>query len=112
MPRLKSEIWIAAHLRICQQNGAFGVVVRRGDDDAGAIAIKIFRGHGQARLILQSTNLEGEKIWRDVYPDKHDEALVDERLYKEISMDPDLWILEIEGCDGSGYLEVAQADGL
>ena len=41
--RLKSEIWVKAYLRRCTVNGASGVVARHGDDDAGAIFIKIMR---------------------------------------------------------------------
>ena len=41
--RLKSEIWVKAYLRRCTVNGASGVVARHGDDDAGAIFIKIVR---------------------------------------------------------------------
>ena len=37
--RLKSEIWVKAYLRRCTVNGAMAVVVRHGDDDAGAIFI-------------------------------------------------------------------------
>src|SRR5690606_4754640 len=41
--RLKAEIWIKAYLRRCNAEGAFAVVVRHGDDDAGAIFIKVLR---------------------------------------------------------------------
>ena len=41
--RLKSEIWVKAYLRRCAVAGASGVVARHGDDDAGAIFIKVVR---------------------------------------------------------------------
>lgn len=36
-PRLKSEIWIKAQLRLCNQAFLPVVVARRGDRDAGQI---------------------------------------------------------------------------
>lgn len=110
MSRVKSEIRVMAHLRRCQGEGAYGVIVRRGDPDAGAIAVKIYAGARQARLIVQSTSLDGEQIWRDSFSSLQDEHLIDERLAREIAMDPDLWIVEIEGCDGCGFLEIAPGD--
>jgi hypothetical protein len=48
--RLKSSIWIAAYLRRCQHEGAYGLVRRRGAEEAGAIFIKINRLDGTADL--------------------------------------------------------------
>lgn len=50
--RLKSSIWIAAYLRRCQHEGAYGLVRRRGAEEAGAIFIKINRLDGTADLYL------------------------------------------------------------
>ncbi len=113
MARLKSSIWVQAHIRRCQSEGAFAVIVRKGDIDAGAIAIKIYGGRNQARLILKSLDLDGNPIWRDAFPLSEAENIftpeeqVDERLQREINMDPDLWVIEIENCDGNGYLDIS-----
>ena len=44
--RLKAEIWIKAYIRRCAAAGAAAVVVRHGDDDAGAIFIRVSRLDG------------------------------------------------------------------
>ena len=41
--RIKSEIWVKAYLRSCQGRGVAAVVVRRGDESAGAIYICVNR---------------------------------------------------------------------
>lgn len=108
MPRLKSEIWIQAHLRRCQGEGAFAVIVRKGNAEAGAIAIKIYGGVGQARLLMQSMSIDGDAIWRDVFGEQVEEDKIDKRLASEANIDPDIWIIEIEGCDGYGFVEVSK----
>ena len=44
--RIKSEIWVRAYLRRCQSDGVPVVIVRRGDEAAGAIFICVDRLDG------------------------------------------------------------------
>lgn len=113
-PRLKTEIRIAAQVRRAQSAGAFATIARRGDPDAGAAAVKIYLGAGRARLLIQSRDLDGRAIWRDPLaaedapadqPTDHQETDVDAWLSKETSIDPDLWIVEIEDREGRTFLE-------
>lgn len=108
-PRIRTEIRIAAHLRRVIGAGAFAQVVRKGDPDAGAIAVKVFLGRGEtgplARLFVQSRDEAGELIWRDAFDGPVQEARVDERLAKDRRIDPDLWIVEVEDRQGRGFLE-------
>ena len=48
--RLKSALWVAAYLRRCQVEGTFGVVRRRGAEEAGAIYVRIDRLNGTSDL--------------------------------------------------------------
>lgn len=48
--RLKSEIWVKAYIRRCAGEGVPAVVVRRGDEDAGVIFLKVSRLDGTAAL--------------------------------------------------------------
>ena len=110
-PRLKTEIWVHAHLRRCMGEGAYALIARRGDPDAGAVAVKVYLGQRQAHLFVQSRDLDGNSIWRDpLAPDDqdqhaHGESEIDAWLEKEISIDPDLWIIEIEDKNGRAFLD-------
>ena len=115
-PRLKSDIRVAAQVRRAQAAGAFAVIARRGDADAGALAVKVYLGGGRARAFLQSRDLDGRAVWRDPLagdasngaPSRdYPEAEVDARLAREASIDPDLWIIEIEDREGRAFLEEA-----
>lgn len=104
-PRLKSEIRVAAMLRRAHAEGAFAVVARRGDPDAGAIAVKLYLGPGRARLYMQSRDDEGRPVWSEPLDCEADEARIDAYLEKERRFDADLWIIEIEDRAGRNFVD-------
>lgn len=113
--RLKSALWVKAYLRARLSQGAFAAVVRHGDDDAGAIFIKISRLDGTALLFgPAAAGLAGDGDRRFVL--RHDgptisDADADTRLERERGFDPDLWIIEVEDRQGAhgleGWIELA-----
>ena len=104
-PRLRTEIWVGAYVRRQNAEGAFATVARKGDPDAGAIAVKVFAGRGedgapQARLFIQSRDLDGESGFRDPLGGLKPEADIDAYVEKAVRIDPDLWLIEVERADG------------
>lgn len=97
---MKSEIRVAAQLRRAAAAGAFATVVRKGDADAGAIAVKVYLGGGAARLFVEARDEAGESIWREPLDGPAPEAAIDQFLEKETRFDRDLWIVEIEDREG------------
>jgi len=106
--RLKSELWVKAYLRRASIAGSPGVVVRRGDTDAGIILIKIARLDGRCDLYgPQPAGLgsdDGERRWMCVAQNAP-EPDVDLRLAKEVQLDPDAWVVEIEDREGRHHLQ-------
>lgn len=106
--RLKSEIWVKAYLRRAAIAGSPGVVVRRGDTDAGTIMIRVALLDGRCDLYAPApagfASDDGERRWTQV-ASKQLEAAVDARLEAEIRLDPDLWIVEIEDRGGRHHLD-------
>ena len=106
--RLKSEIWVKAYLRRAAVAGSPGVVVRRGDADAGVIFVKIARLDGHADLYgpapagLDSS--DGERQWV-LQAESATEADIDVRLATEARLDSDIWIVEVEDRQGRHFLE-------
>ena len=106
--RLKSEIVVSAQLRRAQIAGAFAVIVRRGDPDAGAIAVKLYQGPGAVKLYIQSRDLDGAPVWREPFEGESGpgvEAKIDGWLQKEASIDPDIWVVEIEDREGRIFID-------
>ena len=108
-PRVKTEIRVSAQLRRAQIAGAFATIVRRGDPDAGAVAVKLYISRGDARLYIQSRDLDGNAVWREPFESNQQtddiEGKIDAWLEKESSIDPDLWIVEIEDREGRAFLD-------
>jgi hypothetical protein len=110
--RLKSGIWVSAYIRRCNVEGVFAAVRRRGAEDAGAIFIKVNRLDGTADLYApapQSTFDDAHPIDRAFAPGLKvlpaAEADVEARLSREVSFDPDVWIVEIEDREGRHFLD-------
>ena len=107
--RLKSEIWVKAYIRRCAVAGAAAVVVKHGDDDAGAIYIRISRLDGQAALFgpapagLSGTDFDRQ--WVSLMGEEFvSEAEVHNYLEREARFDSDLWIVEVEDRQGRHFL--------
>ena len=95
---IRTDFWVHALLRTVQAQGAMAYVVRRGDDAAGAVLIKITKLDSTARLLVPARNGEGERIFIDLTGKVAgpDEASIDVYLSTRSSQDQDIWILEIE----------------
>ena len=112
--RLKSSIWVAAYLRRCQSEGIFGAVRRRGAEEAGAVYVKLALLDGNAMLFAPApqTSYDDTKPIERVFvaspPQAVAEPKIEERLAREISFDPDVWIVEIEDRGGRHFLDLAK----
>ena len=107
MDELKSEIIINAGIRAAERKFASAYVTKKGDVDAGAIFVKINTLDGKAKLFVRSSSYDFEEnkykvSFQDLYPSQI--MLVDDidnRIFKEINIDLDCWVIEIE--DKKGY---------
>ena len=103
MSEIRAEIWVHALLRRAQSGGAMGMVLRRGDRDAGAVWVKLMRLDGTCELFVPVRNSEGERIWTRPLGITS-EAEADARARTAIDRDPDLWLVEIEDRQGRHFL--------
>ncbi len=105
--RLKSELWVKAYLRTCASAGVPAADVRRGDDDAGVVFIKVARLDGTAALYGPApAGLErdsGEPRWS--LAATASDADIETRLAREKNLDSDIWIVEIEDREGRHFLD-------
>jgi hypothetical protein len=108
--RLKAEIWVKAYLRRCTVDGVSAVVVRHGDDDAGAIFIRVNRLDGTSLLYgpapagLEGAEQDRRWIAHFAAPGVADDK-VDAHLAREYDYDRDLWLIEVEDRAGRSFLE-------
>lgn len=106
--RLKSEIWIKALLHRAASAGSPGVVVRRGDKDAGAVLVVVARLDGTADLYGPAPagieSPDGERLlqcWKSRAPEAEITAVIE----RESRFDSDIWVAEIEDREGRHFLD-------
>lgn len=73
-------------------------MVARGDDDAGAILLKLNGGVAEGCSVLtQARGQDGELLWmRTTGPVPVAEADADAYIARQRQRDPDIWVVEIE----------------
>ena len=76
-----------------------GVVVRKGDADAGGILVKLY-GRSACVVLSQFRDMEGNLVWmRATGPEPVPEEVADSYINRQIRFDPDLWVLEFDAVD-------------
>jgi hypothetical protein len=98
-PRVKAGLWVSAALRQSNMTGRPGVVVRKGDEDAGGV-IAVLRARAGVVVLTQARTGEGALAWlRATGPSPVDDRAADEYIARQTARDPDLWVVEFESPD-------------
>ena len=104
-PRLRTDIWVSALLRRCSGQATFAAVVRHGDDTSGSVLVKVNRLNGSAYVLTPARQVSGEGLWvRGTGLEDVVEADADAYIARSITVDPDLWVIEIEDREGRHFL--------
>src|ERR1700743_2907850 len=103
--RLATELMINAQIRLAAREGIPITVLRHGDNSSGTIILKINRLDGTARVLTQGI-YEEELVWTPgSRTDPMSEADADRYLEKQVRIDPDSWLLEIEDKQGRHWFQ-------
>lgn len=105
--RLKTEIWIKAHIRKCAVHNIPVMVVRRGDATAGNLIIKLNLLGGGFQLLMPDTDWQtNSRYWRlAMGAEAVDEAEADAYIERQVGYDRDLWVIEMEDREGRHMLD-------
>ena len=104
--RLTTDLWVKAHIRRCQSQGAFAALIQHGDDTAGAILLKLNDLSGNFWVLARATDGDGRLYWFYGTGKKAVcEADATTYIEKQMKFDPDLWVLEIEDRQGRHFLD-------
>lgn len=111
--RVTTEFWVKAFVRKVHANLASAMIVRHGDDQAGAIHIKVARLDGTAALYSPAPTSfaagdglsDGERSFTAYLPAGTAEAEVDRVMVRQHDFDSDLWLVEVEDRQGRHFLD-------
>jgi len=108
MNGLVSSFWVQAYLTRLRLQDIPAFVVAHGDNDAGAILIKLNTLDGAAVVFQRGFDLtSGTRRWIELAAG--DEPDVDATIARQRDFDPDLWVIEVEDRQGRHLLD---EDGL
>jgi hypothetical protein len=97
--RIKAAIWAQAALRLGNAKGKPGMVLHKGDPDAGGVLV-LLRGRTGLLALSQTRDTEGKPAWlRALGVVPVDEATADAYVERQRRFDPDLWVIEFEAPD-------------
>ena len=101
MPRLTTDIIVAAGLRQAASMGIFAAILRKGDERAGALFVEVERTATEARLLARQLNYDNEYEWVCITGEGWvSSRTVQERLTRETEYDPDCWIVSVQDSEG------------
>lgn len=89
-------------MRRAISNGAFAVVAKRGDRDAGTVLLTVRTRDGLVRLYQAATGMDGERVWHEGQAQSARE--IDVVIAARSARDMDLWVVEIDDRDGRHFL--------
>ena len=109
IPQLNTALLIQSALAIANASMVSMVVVRRGDDKAGTIFVRLDHPDGTASLESRSlsfdNNGDGKYNWAVIAGDPPITAsAMQARLDREVGFDPDCWIVAIDSAIGDNPL--------
>tara|TARA_X000000950_G_scaffold97914_1_gene123773 strand:+ start:463 stop:795 length:333 start_codon:yes stop_codon:yes gene_type:complete len=110
MLELKSFLKIKSAIRASYAKNKVATVIHSGDDDNGSILLKIRRKDSKSCLMGKSLSDDGSYTWSLLSGCKNEwqeEDTVNEKIHKELRIDPDLWVLELESDTLWNPLEVS-----
>ena len=97
---LISEVIITAFIKTARLNMLDAYMVRRGDSKSGEIFLRLNNLRGQSKIYsYRKANIQnhwevyGSDTWQE-------DSLINDKIKKIISIDSDIWILELEDKKG------------
>ena len=99
--RLRAAVQVGAAVRMAATLGIVATVVRKGEEEAGAIIIKLRQSREACSALVQARDAAGKLGWmRATGPEPVSEESCDAYIERQVKRDPDIWVVEIEDRQG------------
>lgn len=98
--RVKAGIWVSMAVRLSDRVGRAAAILRKGDADAGGV-LAVLRTRDGVVVLAQVREGSGKLSWmRGTGPAPVPDAEAEAYVARQVSRDPDLWVVEFEAPDG------------
>ena len=103
---MTTALMVHAAMAMANRSLVSCVLIRRGDHDHGAVLVRLDHPDGSASLESRVLDIDGDYKWSVIMGDPPCAAAdVDARIEKELSFDPDCWVLAIDSAVGDNPLK-------
>ena len=110
--RLPAHIEISGLIRAVEAEGGFGMVIAKGERDAGTILVLCCENGTNARAYERMPQLDGTRKWTlSKTQDPENPHEFSEYYTKRKSQDPDLWVVELDIADAERFIGLAGTNG-
>lgn len=105
MATLASKLLVSALIRTVECSGGGGMILKKGDETAGAILIQMLEKGGAAGLYERHLSPLGAYVWDRVGPQDIDNIReIDAYILRRTERDPDLWVVELSVPDAAQFI--------
>ena len=103
--KLKTSMLVQSALAMANRNMVSMVLVRRGDPDGGVVFVRLDHPDGTSVIESRVFDIDGDYVWTVLTGDKPlTSAEAEARLNREISFDPDCWVVAVDSAMGDNPL--------
>ncbi len=107
--RLPAHIEVSGLVRAVETAGGFGMVLQKGEKDAGVILILTTHSGKNTRLWERMPQLDGSRAFVCTREqDTENPREFDEYIARRRQSDPDCWIVELDVENAERFVETAQ----
>ena len=102
--RLPAHLEVSAMIRLAETQGGSGMVLSKGERDAGTILLVTMRRGQDAELFERMPQLDGTRSFTLTKAQEADKPFdFSEYLERRRNQDPDIWIVEIDVDDPDAF---------
>ncbi len=110
--RLPASLEAAALMRKVQSYGGFATLIKKGDEDRGALLLVVRSRDRHVTCLERLLLLDGGYRWQPAGPlESSDAAELAEFLQKRMRFDEDLWIIELDIAQPERFIAETTAAG-
>ncbi|MEA1072401.1 DUF1491 family protein [Sphingomonas sp. LY160] len=110
--RLPARVEASSLLRRAEGEGGFGMVIRRGDPDRGAIILMLASRGQHSAFVERTLQPNGDYRWQIVGPNA--ESSAEDRakwIDRRVKFDTDLWLIELDIAEAERFIAETIAIG-